>query len=71
MLNFGRVFGHEDGSEVEACHPINFSEDNPQPPSIDPSTSNYRLLKGPGGVQGQGGCSWGSLRIPFGKIGEP
>ena len=22
------------------------------------------------GVQGEG-CSWGSLRIPFGKIGEP
>ena len=30
----------------------------------------YRVLKGPGVSKGRG-CSWGTLRIPFGKIGEP
>ena len=30
----------------------------------------YRVLKGPGMSKGRG-CSWGTLRIPFGKIGEP
>ena len=29
-----------------------------------------RVLQGPGLFKGRG-CSWGSLRIPFGKIGEP
>ena len=29
-----------------------------------------RVLKGPGVSKGRG-CSWGALRIPFGKIGEP
>ena len=32
--------------------------------------SNCRVLKGPGVFKGRG-CSWGTLRIPFGKIGEP
>ena len=27
-------------------------------------TISYRVLKG-------GCCNWGTLRIPFGKIGEP
>ena len=31
---------------------------------------NYRVLKGPR-VFKERGCSWGTLRIPFGKIGEP
>ena len=31
----------------------------------------YRVLKCPGGVKKGRGCSWGTLRIPFGKIGEP
>ena len=30
----------------------------------------YRVLKGPGVFKGRG-CSWGTLRIPFGKIGVP
>ena len=33
-------------------------------------TNEYRVLKGPGVSKGRG-CSWGTLRIPFGKIGEP
>ncbi len=32
---------------------------------------SYRVLKGPGGVQGEGVINWGTLRIPAGKIGEP
>ena len=33
-------------------------------------SNNYRVLKGSfGGVKKGRGCSWGSLRIPFGKIG--
>ena len=31
----------------------------------------YRVLKGPGGLKKGRRCSWGTLRIPFGKIGEP
>ncbi len=34
------------------------------------SYRSYRLLKGRGVLQGRG-CSWGSLRIPAGRIGEP
>ena len=29
----------------------------------------YRVPKGPGVFKGRG--NWGTLRIPFGKIGEP
>ena len=35
-----------------------------------PSSENYRVLKGPALSKGRG-CSWGSLRILTGKIGEP
>ena len=32
----------------------------------------YRVLKGPeGGTKGRGWTPGGTLRIPFGKIGEP
>ena len=31
---------------------------------------SFRVLKGPGVSNGRG-CSWGTLRIPFGKIGQP
>ena len=31
---------------------------------------NYRVLKGPG-VSKVRRCSWGTLKIPEGKIGEP
>ena len=34
-----------------------------------PNKTTYRVLKGPGVSKGRG-CSWGTLRIPFGKIGE-
>ena len=30
-----------------------------------------RVRKGPGVVFKGRGCCWGTLRIPFGKIGEP
>ena len=29
-----------------------------------------RVLKGPGGVSKGRGCSWGTLRIPFGNLRE-
>ena len=30
----------------------------------------FGVLKGPGVCKGRG-CSWGTLKIPFGKIGKP
>ena len=30
---------------------------------------SFRGVKGPGVSKGRG-CSWGTLRIPFGKVGE-
>ena len=37
---------------------------------IPPSRHFCRVPKGPGVFKGGGG-NWGTLRIPFGKIGEP
>ena len=43
---------------------------NLNPSFLCPGSPSYRVLKG-GWVSKGRGCSWGTLRIPFGKIGEP
>ena len=38
------------------------------PPTLNVSCHPCRVLKGPGVFKGRG-CSWGTLKIPAGKIG--
>ena len=38
--------------------------------NFQPKSFLFGVLKGPGGVQGEGVINWGTVRIPFGKIGE-
>ena len=58
--------------KVASCHG-QWPPDDEKPEhwaSVFRQLENCRVLKGPGVFKGRG-CSWGTLRIPFGKIGEP
>ena len=63
-----------DALQAQRLQTIGVVDDVPRAPVPQPTEScgnqRYRVLKGPGASKWRG-CSWGTLRIPFGKIGEP